>query len=785
MEWHSEIFRFQEGVRIQHAAPEVAVESALAGAPSEAAELLMVLVDLSPALPHRSREIRAAAVEAYRTSTGSTVARLRRALAEANRHLVVANARSNPEQNASGSISCVVFREEELFLGQAGAGHALLCHADETIEAFPQATDPIMPLGAVSPPVINISYAPLLPEDTLFVATSGVAEVYSDADWSAILSSPTAQQSVDQVVEVMKTNSVTGSAGLVRCLADPLSLSEEPTSQRWRLSSVLRRKEKASESSPKPVDGEHLVSMPVETVTSGASPAAEPAPVVESSVLPVSHVSDWVEHEDVESSVPPEVAAVDVSDNALSAPVVSSGAVEDEEALGPADEKPARSNVQLPEVHLPQIGLLWDGLRRLFGKISKVPFKSLLKVFLPGKVGSEQRRSLRYILDEKATVMGGASLGVVLIVAFITLTTYLQFGGALSAEVVLEEASVAWDSAYASQSPQDWARALELAERALTLDPQNTEARVLRDEAQLAMDALEQSAMLSATPIIELGTAPSPRHLLVADSWVYILNTAADEVFGFPLSEDGIIPLSAAPTPILKRGQVLFGEPVGDLVDFAWVEPGPGYPDGAIFIYSDYGILYVYEPSLGPGSITSQSLQGDLEPGTVTLIETFNGNLYLVNRQENQIFKYASINGAYDGPGRPYFAPESVPQLQTALNMSLDGRLYLLLGDGTVGTYFNGSDDLSFEIQGLPDPDFHPTVMAVEGSTEEGYIYLGDPKHERIFVLDAHGYFLHQYRLPGDALKHLEVLAIGESPRVLYLIAENRLYAAAVPELAP
>ena len=46
---------------------------------------------------------------------------------------------------------------------------------------------------------------------------------------------------------------------------------------------------------------------------------------------------------------------------------------------------------------------------------------------------------------------------------------------------------------------------------------------------------------------------------------------------------------------------------------------GGSYPDGAVFIYSDGGALYIYEPALGPAGITRQHLEGNLGTGTVTL----------------------------------------------------------------------------------------------------------------------------------------------------------------------
>jgi outer membrane protein assembly factor BamB len=282
---------------------------------------------------------------------------------------------------------------------------------------------------------------------------------------------------------------------------------------------------------------------------------------------------------------------------------------------------------------------------------------------------------------------------------------------------------------------------------------------------------------------MELGTSPSPRQLIVAESWVYVLNPATDEIRGLPLQEDGIVPATEAPTPILRGGQTVAGspEPVGALVDLAWMSPGPGYPDGAVLIYSDNGYLYIYEPHIGPSNIDHQKLEGDIHPGAITLIETYGGQFYALDRQANQVWKYLPVNGAYNGQPRTYFAENTAPQLQTALAMDLDGRLYLLLGDSAIYTYFLGTEDVSFRLEGIPVTDFQPTVMAIEPDPEDGMIYLGDAKQNALIAMNKRGQYQRQFRLTDESLDKLEALAVSEDPHVLYFVAANRLHAAPIP----
>lgn len=401
---------------------------------------------------------------------------------------------------------------------------------------------------------------------------------------------------------------------------------------------------------------------------------------------------------------------------------------------------------------------------------------------VPGKAGSKGIRALRPLPSENPLLLGSITLGLMLIIALLTTTTYFRFGGASRGEALMVTVEAAWQEAYASQAPEDWRRAISLAEQVLALDSSNSRAQTLRNEAQLNLDMLENAAVLSLKQIAELGVSPVPRRILVSRSWIYLLNPVTDEVLGMPLADDKLSLRSAAPTTILARGQIVAGSTVGDIVDIAWMTPNASYPDGAVFIYSDSGELYIYEPALGPGGITRQQLEGEHSAQAVTMIATYGEQLYLLDRRQGQLFRYAPINGLYHSPPRPYFSPGSAPQLQTALGLNLDGRLYLLLGDGSVRTYFAGAEDPSFSMRGQPDSNLHPSVMTIELDPETGRIYLGDRQNERIVVFNKRGSFQHQLRVREGQLRQLEAMVVAQEPRVLYMIAANGIYAATLPE---
>lgn len=766
MRRYSEILRFHNGTRVQAAAPEATLSRPPRGTPAEAGEELAVLVDLGPGLAYRSRETRTVAVRAYWQSEGGIVARLRRALAEANRYVLRENLRAPQSVAGPGSITCAVFYAEELFLGQVGPGNVLLYHPDGEIELFPTRALPMLPLGASLPPAIHIGYALVAPGSALLLATASVAEAQARSLWLQTLAANEPQQSIAQLLHSMHENQVTGSAVFVHFLDAPATAAEAYLAS------------------------QAIASPPPQVVSPSAGASAElPAEaLIPTLAFPPSAETTFTEPLVPVPPLPQAPSRRRRSDRPLRV-------AEEQPATAPTAPQPERPAEVAAEsaTASPALRRTVNRLRALNLKrfVPSLPLRSTVepmlrafgKALIPGKVAGKRTVNLRLPPPENSLLLSSFTLGLLLIVLFITVTTYFQFGGATRAMTLLDEAEAARERAYASQTTEEWRRALTLAEQILALDAQNSKAQALRNEARLNLDALENAAVLTLNQLAELGISPAPRRLLVARSSIYWLNPVTHEVKGITRLDDGQRAFSD-PTTILQRGQIVENVPVADLIDIAWMAPGPGYPDGAVLIYSDDGALYIYEPPLGPGSITRQRLSGEHTSRAVTMIGTYGDQLYLLDRQQGQLFRYTPINGLYNSPPRPYFAPGAAPPLQTALDLYFDGRLYLLLSDGTVHTYFGGTEDPSFTIQHLPDPNLRPAVLFVEPDPDTGRIYLGDRQNERIVVLDKNGTYLHQFRIQEGQLRQLEALAVSTGPsRTLYLIAANGLYATTLPEL--
>jgi hypothetical protein len=789
---------------------------------AEVGDQIAVLVDLKPRLPYRSRELRSLAVKTYWSSSGSSVARLRRALAAANRHLARFNDKATPGSKCSGSLTCAVFSGDELFLGQVGPAYAFVLHPPDKglglseideFELYPPRDRLLVPLGAAVPPHIHVGYTPMCPDSTILLATTPIAESQSRELWRQRLALPEFNDLTAKIIQEVTTGKISGTVISIRALSESEPQPRRRSSTRAHRHFITGRAEPAASASRQTTTAR---SKSPATPRSDAKSRRERKP----SVRPVNLVPQFQPRSQAaaralgrtsspvrsdrpsEKGAPPAVKAESVSE------------AEDPQRRQRVSTEPvekslkSRSHVEPPESEKPQpafeprvpltkrVGAWFQRLKRHRELMrsqrerttdrtvtaERARLRRALRLVLPGKVEGVSTSTPRRPPPENPSVMGGIAFGLILIVFFISMTKHMQLGGPLKAQELMEEARTLREVAYETQSLEDWRDLRDVSDQIVDMDPLRTEALELKVEAQQAIEALENAAVLSVHPLLELGTSPQPRRILVVDDWIYVLDTWADTMVGLPLDEDRISTSSDTVTTILRKGQTLNGETVGELVDFAWLTAVEPFSDGAILVYQEGGTLLFYEPTMGPGSVDAQQVEGDLSHGSVTAIETFGNQFYLLHRASNQILVYEPINGSYDSPPDRYFAENIAPEMRLVLDIAIDGRIYLLMGDGSVDTYFDGTADPSFEIRDLADPDFMPMVMALESDPGQGLVYFGDSRLERFVVVDKAGNLKHQFRLPRGGLRQIEALSVNEEPHVLFFVAENRLYAAKLPD---
>ena len=221
-------------------------------------------------------------------------------------------------------------------------------------------------------------------------------------------------------------------------------------------------------------------------------------------------------------------------------------------------------------------------------------------------------------------------------------------------------------------------------------------------------------------------------------------------------NENRIALVPAGAEALIGEGHQVMIEKDGGLVSYdpAWVDEG--------------GALRVVRSVLGT------------PPGSARAIDFFAGRLYVLDVDANQIWRYDPRGDTY--PERPdsYFVTPPPRSLADALDMAIDGTIYVLYEDGEILQFLQGEHQPGFDVRGLPDDRWQPVAIAVDRGGNSGSVYVADAGNRRVVVLGSDGAFRAQWRA-DEAFDALEALVVDEAAGRLYVISGGRFFLAPLP----
>ena len=157
-----------------------------------------------------------------------------------------------------------------------------------------------------------------------------------------------------------------------------------------------------------------------------------------------------------------------------------------------------------------------------------------------------------------------------------------------------------------------------------------------------------------------------------------------------------------------------------------------------------------------------------------TAMEAYLRYLYVLSPENNQIYKYERFSNRYSSPSEYNIDGN----LEGALDVAIDGNVYILKEGGTIVKLFRG-EAKSFTIDHLQE-------NLLQGSTKiykvfDGNFYILQPGEKRVVVVedsDASGNasYVKQYILEGQGIGVLRDLYVDEDETKLYVLDEKRLY---------
>lgn len=185
--------------------------------------------------------------------------------------------------------------------------------------------------------------------------------------------------------------------------------------------------------------------------------------------------------------------------------------------------------------------------------------------------------------------------------------------------------------------------------------------------------------------------------------------------------------------------------------------------DSNIYFVNDEGISSINKKTKKSSLIIKKAWK---EAGGIGV---YLGNIYLLDKQSNQILKF--VGSGKDYTKANYFTTANAPELSKASSIAIDGSIWIVFSDGSVGKFTKGKAD-SLNISGLDNPLVSPSRIYTD--TDLGRFYILDKGNERIVVFNKDGSYQAQYQ--SNVLKDAKEFEVLEKDKKIYILSQNKLW---------
>lgn len=329
--------------------------------------------------------------------------------------------------------------------------------------------------------------------------------------------------------------------------------------------------------------------------------------------------------------------------------------------------------------------------------------------------------------------------------------------------------------------------ALEQLDAAQQFSPENPDILQLRNQIAETRAQINHVASLMAgfdLPLIAFdNTVQKPTTVFADGLNIYILDTQKGVLQRYQLDENTGDRLSGnPPETLIETGMTVDGKRVGELAYAVWAPAAGNRISSGPLVLDSSNQLFAYDEGVGP---ISAALADNPDLGYVGGMYYFFGNIYLLDRNNSQIWRYKPNGNLYDLPPEPYFAPETNVNLSSVIDVAIDGAIWLLHPNGTILRYFGGIQE-AFALDPI-DPPLSDAVAiwADEADAPIGRLYLADAASNRILVFTKTGQLISQL-MPADhphILNDLKSMYLDSNANTLYALTDSALYLVPLPRL--
>ena len=339
---------------------------------------------------------------------------------------------------------------------------------------------------------------------------------------------------------------------------------------------------------------------------------------------------------------------------------------------------------------------------------------------------------------------------------------------------------------------QYYAGVLQLALEADSLNPSDDEVDRLVQQAQNAMDRLDNVTRLVARPFYTFNETTELTAVALREGFnggIYTLDGANSHVYWHDTDETYLNAVVTVPEQIVFQGEAIGSHVVNNIVDILWRPRGLAVSREGLAMLDDNGALLTYFADFGDTRPVPLGFASEWQ--FPTEITSFNERLYILDNGAGVIWKYFPDGDAFvirDEERTLAFSDD--PDLAHVRDLALyseDGSLALVYDDGRIRYYDTRSgriqwDELSLLRNGFTLPLLSPTAVKMVGPGANASIWVADPGSGRIVEIGRGGLVLAQFKANDENGRELFAnitdFAVAKSPLRIFVTAGNTLFMA-------
>ncbi len=189
--------------------------------------------------------------------------------------------------------------------------------------------------------------------------------------------------------------------------------------------------------------------------------------------------------------------------------------------------------------------------------------------------------------------------------------------------------------------------------------------------------------------------------------------------------------------------------------------------DNAIAFYSKPNQVFIFKD----GNFSQVSLEepyadfkGDDD------FSSFKSNLYFLDKKTGEIIRYPYFKDSEWGFPQLWLSPQTKKATE-AKSMTVDGSLWILNKDNSIGKYYAGRLQETLKLDIFPYPNNFSKILGLPALP---YLYLLEPAQSRIIILNKTGQVIKQFQ--SKKFDNLLDFSVSEDGKTIYLLNGLKVY---------